>query len=402
MSSSIFSSSSRDRFVEVRKAVGADNLLLGAFAALYAGWWLLFIGGVRGSSDGNAALTRTAGLAALAVALLWLHLGRRSLRPAFATIAVAGGVFLAVGEAYFRIDAFGIDAITHADQYVPASVDYPLCPIPTSGETHTGFAPNAHCRLKGAVFETNSLGFRDAERTLAKRPGCLRIVVVGASQLMGAGVAQEDVFTVVLQDILRRGDPTGDYEVINLSRGAYQSIDLLETLERWGLRFDPDIIVVKGHAGRSETPRSVRRQAPTAWEVAASLYQHPYTASFFFQAIRSAVYQRLVDPVLAVLRRAPTGQGGKGGQTGKTGPTELMSVEEITPESEPRYYLQDRFVQLAAGRKLFFVRTRGIEDKELFIFVGDNHPNAAAHRVYAETLLEHLKPAIEKLRHPQG
>jgi hypothetical protein len=391
MSSSIFNF--RENFGALGGILDRNFLIASAFAIFFFGLTLIFLGGVRGTSSGSVALMRSAALGALTLGLVATCARFRNLRPIFASIVFSVLGFLVVGEIYFRLAFFGVDSIVRLSGYVPASVDYPLCRIPVSGDTHTGFKPNTSSLLKGALFRTNDFGFRDRDRTLKKKEGTVRILVIGASHMIGAGVSQEEVFSYVLEDRLNANDDSIDYEVINLSRGGYQTIDLLDVLKRWGLRFDPDIILVKGRAGERKKLRRIRTVEATPLEKLESMYYYPYSASFFFQAIRSNIFhnvvRRLQDAVRAAFepRHDPSAR--------EEGP--LIALDEIKRESENSYYLQEQFVELAGQRRLFFVNRRHLPDRDLIIYIGDNHANEKTHRVYAEELYNQLRPTLQEI-----
>jgi hypothetical protein len=336
-------------------------------------------------------------LLALAGASAIVYGRNRDLRPQFRTIVAFVLAFLLIGEIAFRVSFFGIDSLVHPLRYVPASVDYPVCRIPLSDKTHTGFKANSVSRVKGAPFRTNNFGFRDKDRSLEKGRNSIRIVVTGASMLMGAGVGQEEVFTAVLEKLLNQNDASVEFEVINLSRGAYQTVDMLDVLEKWGLRFDPDIILVRGiskNVPERTTLRRIRRHDPTTYELLKSVYHFPYSASFFFQAIRSRFFFNVVNEMMNALRRV----GGTEVYTGGATDRPPLEIEEITRESREKYHLQEKFVALAGERRLFFLRIGRLASRDQIIFVGDNHPNAKTHRLYAEVIYEHLQPTLQELK----
>jgi len=389
-----------ENFRAVRTLFGRDLIAGTVFAVLFFAWVLLFVGGVRGTSSGTEAMARSGALAMLGLAVGACYFRFGSLRPAFRTVALATLAFLVAGEVYFRLAFFGPDALRHPARYVPASVDYPICPIPVSSWTPTAFAPHASTLLKGARFETNAFGFRDRERTLAKPPGTIRVVVLGASEMMGAGVDQDDVFTVVLEDRLNARADGVSYEVLNLSRGAFQTIDFLHLLREWALRFDPDVILVKGDGGRRDTPRRMRREPANRREVLAGLYSFPYSASFFFQAMRDHVYFSVLGrarTAAARLRRglspvppsAPVATGE---------PSGLFSIQPIDWRSGEKLPRQREFLALAGDRKLFATTARLSGEHDLIIYIGDRHPSAKAHRIWAEDLEAQLEPTLAELR----
>ncbi|MDP6935273.1 MAG: GDSL-type esterase/lipase family protein, partial [Myxococcota bacterium] len=100
-------------------------------------------------------------------------------------------------------------------------------------------------------FQTNSQGFRDTEHTLFKSPGTYRVVVLGDSFTVGDGVLAEQAWPQVLQSRLRQrmGQPAArgavsGVEVINTAVMSYGTMDEVVALQRWGLQYRPDAVVV--------------------------------------------------------------------------------------------------------------------------------------------------------------
>jgi lysophospholipase L1-like esterase len=95
------------------------------------------------------------------------------------------------------------------------------------------------------VFRTNSLGLRGPDRPVAKPPGTRRIVVVGDSFVAGWGVAEEHLFTSLLEQRLNAaGSVSLRTEVINVGRTGTSTIRELDLYEHIGRRFSPDVVVL--------------------------------------------------------------------------------------------------------------------------------------------------------------
>ena len=98
----------------------------------------------------------------------------------------------------------------------------------------------------GAVtYRINSLGFRDLEFPVAKRPDEWRILALGDSFTFGFGVQLEDTWPQQLEQRLRAGRQ-GPVEVIN---GGFACLSFDcghfdRWLEREGVRFQPDLVIV--------------------------------------------------------------------------------------------------------------------------------------------------------------
>ncbi len=87
----------------------------------------------------------------------------------------------------------------------------------------------------------NSRQFRSAEIG-ARRPGTLRVVVIGDSFTEGMGVKEEDAYPRVLHRLLNTGTEAGRWEVFNCGRRGYDFpalYDLFQTV----LAFEPDVVI---------------------------------------------------------------------------------------------------------------------------------------------------------------
>jgi hypothetical protein len=88
----------------------------------------------------------------------------------------------------------------------------------------------------------NALGFRDDEHTFAKPDGVKRIVVIGDSFSEAVQVNLEETFHRLLQERLNR-DGHDRWEIINLGVGDFGSAQEWIALEKYGLRYSPDVVI---------------------------------------------------------------------------------------------------------------------------------------------------------------
>ena len=90
---------------------------------------------------------------------------------------------------------------------------------------------------------SNSLGFRDAEHTVAKPAGVYRILVLGDSVAMGLHVDDsEAIFPRVLEKTLNQRGLKA--EVLNFSVSGYNTQQEVETLKAKGLAYHPDLVLL--------------------------------------------------------------------------------------------------------------------------------------------------------------
>jgi hypothetical protein len=121
---------------------------------------------------------------------------------------------------------------------------------PTGDALEFALVPNAAVVFRGAPLYVNRWGMRDRDYQLDKPPNTTRVALLGASYVMGSGVANDETFEAVLEERLNR--PTGDdaghrYEILNFAVDAYSPMQRLLILERKGFGFHPDVVFYVGH-----------------------------------------------------------------------------------------------------------------------------------------------------------
>ncbi len=117
---------------------------------------------------------------------------------------------------------------------------YRASTVPGVGYT---LAPNLDTRALGADLRTNHLGFRGPQWTARRKPGAVRIALIGDSHAFGFGVH----FTASLGEVLARelsaslGRPV---EVLNFAVNGYNSVQELAVLRGFALGYAPDVVIL--------------------------------------------------------------------------------------------------------------------------------------------------------------
>ncbi|MCU0669997.1 MAG: GDSL-type esterase/lipase family protein [Myxococcota bacterium] len=112
---------------------------------------------------------------------------------------------------------------------------------PTRGYTlRAGFTGES---AYGIPFRVSAQGFRTPEVAIPKPPDLRRVLVLGDSVTWGAGVREEETFARQLEHALRKRDAC-EAEVVNAGVSGYGSVEELDVLEREGLGFEPDVVLV--------------------------------------------------------------------------------------------------------------------------------------------------------------
>jgi hypothetical protein len=103
--------------------------------------------------------------------------------------------------------------------------------------------PGLDTSWNGLPFRTNRLGHRSPEVDPAKPPGTYRVAVIGSSNTMGHGVAEEATYVRLLEGWLRDrlGRPV---EVVNLAVSGDDPAQRLLRLMSEAPRLDPDWVIL--------------------------------------------------------------------------------------------------------------------------------------------------------------
>ena len=118
--------------------------------------------------------------------------------------------------------------------------------------------PNWKWTSWGEKLTINSHGLRDQEHTYQKPPGARRILVLGDSYAWGYGVADDALFTEVLEQ--RLSGQQVDWEVINTGVSGWGTDQELLFLEQEGFKYQPDIVVLTFFIGNDPANNSASRQ----------------------------------------------------------------------------------------------------------------------------------------------
>jgi len=114
--------------------------------------------------------------------------------------------------------------------------------------------PDTRMTRNGKVYSINSHGMRDRERELAPLPEKLRVALVGASIVMGAGVGDDETIPSQLEQSMA---PAGgsQFEFLNFGISGHTLLEYPYTIEDRALRFKPDVMFYVAH--HDETTRAL-------------------------------------------------------------------------------------------------------------------------------------------------
>lgn len=96
--------------------------------------------------------------------------------------------------------------------------------------------------------KVNSLGFLDQDHSYQKTPGVYRIVFLGDSMTEATNVQRQETFSKILEGKLNQ-IYKDRIEVINLGINGFGTAHEYLTLQEYGLKFSPDLVVLVFYVG---------------------------------------------------------------------------------------------------------------------------------------------------------
>lgn len=161
---------------------------------------------------------------------------RGSRFKAVVALCMGGLAAIAIMELSFRLIE-----ITPLWRVLPGIEPQLGAPDWDTGYVFTPGATGVSQREHHAKVQINLLGLRDAERTLAKPPGTIRIGLLGDSMVEALQVEQSATFGALAErELSEKGHAV---EVINLAMSANGPLRQLVRLEKIGYEFNLDMVV---------------------------------------------------------------------------------------------------------------------------------------------------------------
>jgi hypothetical protein len=167
------------------------------------------------------------------------------------------------------------ELVARVDDYLRYGI--PLSAVPDEGRDLTlrdslGVRGRPHGRYRW--WHLNAYGFRAPEMTPTPRPGCVRIVILGASETFGLYESPDMDYPAQLRSELAA---RGCYEVVNAAIPGASLRSMLVLWRRWVSPFQPQIVVIypnpsfylsveaPGTPERSGESRRPRAEKPPPW-----------------------------------------------------------------------------------------------------------------------------------------
>lgn len=250
--------------------------------------------------------------------------------------------------------------------------------------------------VRGSI---NALGYRGAERPLARTEGLARIAVLGDSFTLGIGVRDEDTLPARLEAALQ------GVEVLNFGVSASDTVEQVRYLQGYVARFRPDLVLIVFFLNDAE--RAATMDFLTRPRALVGLREHSF----------------LLNGVVGVLERALSREAMRGHyldgyasdapgwlrarealreareHCARGGARLALAVHPILVDLDayPFAPIHATLLEFCAAERIPAVDLlpafAGLDARELWVHENDQHPNELAHALSAGVLADFLRRA---------
>lgn len=98
-------------------------------------------------------------------------------------------------------------------------------------------------RWKEVSVSTNSQGFREVTEPGPRDARTIRILGLGDSVMFGLGVEEDERYMDVLEERLNQDFPAARWQTITIAVPGYNLVTEVEALKRYGLAYEPDLVI---------------------------------------------------------------------------------------------------------------------------------------------------------------
>lgn len=316
-------------------------------------------------------------------------------------LAVFGGLVLAAlaaTEVWLRLT-------------VPPSASESIFEYTLSTPRYKVMRSNASIVAWGKELRTNDLGFRDDAPSIpARQPGELRIVVLGDSMTVSAGVDHAGTFTTLLEKRLRAAHPGA--QVINLGVGGYNLEQYEMVLNEVGMGLKPDLVLLAIVAENDFTTHTHEGNRRVAMGLEAPPAQDGLRRLYVYRAYLDAAFSRVGRLFAgAPVAHASAGGPGSGWERNSAALTRIMQkagaqglpvAAVVLPQNHKYERQRQDFAKVLAECRaqglpcldlLERFTARGVEPATLRLNAIDPHPNEK----YNALVAEELAPFLERM-----
>ncbi len=267
-------------------------------------------------------------------------------------------------------------------------------------------APNMDLDTKLGPMVTNSYGMRDAEPLPSDLPGLICIVTIGDSLAFGDGVASDETFSNVLEELLRASPLVDDrpIEVLNMGVSGYSSADEAIVVEHKAFELEPDLIII-GYV--QNDPELEPVQGLTNYFAEDAWWRHFHTTRLIAKARRNLVVNLIGGGDLIRYLHAPEQPMWKSVEQAFQKIGQLVSERNIpvivlilpvVPKEKwgvyEHQYMHDQITEVAmkAGLDVLDIYDvfKAYDPESLKVSESDGHPSSLGHRAVAEAIYSKL------------
>ncbi|MDH3211643.1 MAG: SGNH/GDSL hydrolase family protein [Myxococcales bacterium] len=261
------------------------------------------------------------------------------------------------------------------------------------------------------TYRLNRHGFRGADWERAPAPGVRRIVLLGDSFAFGEGVRVEHTLGARLQESVNEDSGTAT-EVLTLAAGGWGTRDEINYLERAGIGFEPDLVIVVYVLNDAEYAGGLDLWGRFRQQYENRRLQSSYLASYVYAGFaRRRLARAYIDDLVVRSRKqrgdwaASFGDLARGRRIAESaGARFAVAIFPFLYELDAGYPfrpLHEMVAQFCTWNGIrvidLFDAFEGHSDTDLWVHPSDQHPNEDGHRIAADALAdfirrEHLLP----------
>jgi hypothetical protein len=158
-------------------------------------------------------------------------------------------------------------------------------------------------RVRPQLERTNQLGFNDRDYPLRRQPGVFRILVIGDS--FGWAGGMHGNYTALLEQKLSETARGRSVEVINASLPMSHTGDQLALLKKYGLRFEPHLVVLGFFAGNDFLDADPRRKRIVVTDTYLDIKRSREVTLFGYPIVRQSRLLAFVKQKYKIFREGP-------------------------------------------------------------------------------------------------
>jgi hypothetical protein len=164
-------------------------------------------------------------------------------------------------------------------------------------------------RVRPEPGSTNELGFNDRDYPLRRHPGVFRILVIGDS--FGWAGGMHGNYTGVLEQKLNESGRGRPVEVINATLPMSHTGEQLALLKKYGLQFEPDLVVLGFFAGNDFLDADPRRRRIVVNDTYLDIMDERELTLFGYPIVAQSRLAAFVRQKYRLFREAPRFESSK-------------------------------------------------------------------------------------------